>query len=304
MTRADHKTRFTQLLNRMEVRFVAGVYKALRGQYLKVIADIRTYGIDQARANLTYQIMNHQMQPAVLKIYKDAGRYMAGRTLSGLKKFKNKTNRQEKTINHLGDFTNMVNKGAELGGSPTSNDYSIKYNTFGYNDEWVRDIVNFFQMYLLEKAVIAVSNTTRDKILAVLAQATEEGWSNEQIVTALSNLDEIRGRARMIVRTETVRAANFGVLLGADKYDFETEKQWLAIEDSRTRHSHRLVDQQSRDMEDKFSNGLRFPGDPEGSTKETINCRCTLLVNAKRDERGRLIPKQRQTIPSRRFAAA
>lgn len=291
MTRADHKTRFTQLLNRMEVRFVAGVYKALRGQYLKVIADIRNYGIDHARANLTYQVMNHQMQPAVLKIYKDAGRYMAGRTLNGLKKLKNSS-------------LPRAQKGAGLGSGPSSFDYSTKYNTFGYNDEWVRDIVNFFQMYLLEKAVIAVSNTTRDKIIAVLAQATEEGWSNEQIVTALSNLDEIRGRARMIVRTETVRAANFGVLLGADKYDFETEKQWLAIEDNRTRHSHRLVDQQSRDMEDKFSNGLRFPGDPEGSAKETINCRCTLLVNAKRDERGRLIPKQRQTIPSRRFAAA
>jgi SPP1 gp7 family putative phage head morphogenesis protein len=283
MTRNDHKTRFTQLLNRMEARFVGGVYKALRGQYLKVIHDIKNYGIDHARANLNHQIMNHAMQPAVLKIYKDAGRYMAGRTLSGL----NKHNR----ISLNGQ--KEPNKQIQIA-------LNTKYNTFGYNDEWVRDIVNFFQMYLLEKAVIKVSNTTRDKILAVLAEATEEGWSNDQIVQALSNLDEIRGRARMIVRTETVRAANYGVLLGADKYDFETEKQWLAIEDNRTRHSHRTVDGQAREMDDKFSNGLRFPGDPEGGASEVINCRCTLLVNAKRDQRGRLIPKER----SRQMVAA
>lgn len=39
---------------------------------------------------------------------------------------------------------------------------------------------------------------------------------------------------------------------------------------------------------------LEFPGDPNGSPENTINCRCFSEVVAKRDDNGRLIPKVEQ----------
>ena len=35
------------------------------------------------------------------------------------------------------------------------------------------------------------------------------------------------------------------------------------------------------DVEEKFSNGLMYPGDPNGMAKEVVNCRCALLQRAK-----------------------
>ena len=52
-------------------------------------------------------------------------------------------------------------------------------------------------------------------------------------------------------------------------------KQWDAAMDKRTRDSHARVDGEIRELDEKFSNGLRFPGDPLGSAAEVVNCRCT-----------------------------
>lgn len=58
-------------------------------------------------------------------------------------------------------------------------------------------------------------------------------------------------------------------------------KQWDAVLDGRTRDSHRRVDGEIRELDEKFSNGLMFPGDPSGSAAEVINCRCTSNTRAK-----------------------
>jgi len=58
-------------------------------------------------------------------------------------------------------------------------------------------------------------------------------------------------------------------------------KQWDSTLDSRTRESHAIVDGEIRELDEKFSNGLMFPGDPSGGAAEVINCRCALLQRAK-----------------------
>lgn len=58
-------------------------------------------------------------------------------------------------------------------------------------------------------------------------------------------------------------------------------KQWDSTLDGRTRDSHRVVDGEIRELDKKFSNGLRFPGDPWGGVAEVVNCRCALLQRAK-----------------------
>lgn len=58
-------------------------------------------------------------------------------------------------------------------------------------------------------------------------------------------------------------------------------KQWDATLDGRTRDSHRRVDGEIRELDEKFSNGLMFPGDPSGGAAEVVNCRCTSNTRAR-----------------------
>ena len=58
-------------------------------------------------------------------------------------------------------------------------------------------------------------------------------------------------------------------------------KQWDAALDGRTRESHRRGDGEIRELDEKFSNGLMFPGDPNGGAAEVVNCRCTSNTRAR-----------------------
>ena len=56
----------------------------------------------------------------------------------------------------------------------------------------------------------------------------------------------------------------------------EVQKEWMATLDSRTRESHRNLDGERRELDERFSNGLMYPG-ASGSAKEVYNCRCTMV---------------------------
>lgn len=58
-------------------------------------------------------------------------------------------------------------------------------------------------------------------------------------------------------------------------------KQWDSTLDAKTRTSHQKVDGEVRELDKPFSNGLMFPGDPDGGAAEVINCRCALLQRGK-----------------------
>ena len=61
----------------------------------------------------------------------------------------------------------------------------------------------------------------------------------------------------------------------------ELLKVWLATPDSRVRDSHARLDGEERKTDDEFSNGCRYPGDPNGEPEEVWNCRCTLISQVK-----------------------
>ncbi len=47
---------------------------------------------------------------------------------------------------------------------------------------------------------------------------------------------------------------------------------------SRTRHTHRQLDGERREVGRAFSSGCRYPGDPQVRGFEIYNCRCTLVA--------------------------
>lgn len=81
-------------------------------------------------------------------------------------------------------------------------------------------------------------------------------------------------------RTAVTSAENGGRM---DTYDaaeamgIRLQKEWMATHDTRTRESHGRIDGERVDKNAAFSNGCRYPGDPNGAPEEVYNCRCTMV---------------------------
>ncbi len=87
--------------------------------------------------------------------------------------------------------------------------------------------------------------------------------------------------ATRTARTMTTGAGNAGredSYLRAQNMGIALHQKWIAALDGRTRHSHRELDGEVQEVGKLFSNGLRFPGDPNGPPAEICNCRCTLIA--------------------------
>ena len=90
-----------------------------------------------------------------------------------------------------------------------------------------------------------------------------------------------RDSAIRTARTAVTGAQNAGRMdsyAAAEKMGIKLKKEWLATLDARTRHSHAMLDGEQVAQDKKFSNGCRFPGDPQGPPWEIYNCRCTLVA--------------------------
>ena len=263
MTRSQRNqftTQWKKTLLAIEKRYIGRIYKALKDQLQGVVDDVRVGGIEYARRRLSSLQFNVGMTQTIQDMHRSVGLMMARRTYNNLQK------------------APMVQKA-----------------TIGMSQEWVDAIIEYFRLHLLE-SVESISNTTRKHVLEVLETGFQRGWSFEEIAAAINRREYIGYRAEVIVRTESVRAANYGVQKGAESYEYEVVKEWVAIRDDRTRHSHRLINEQQRDLGDKFSNGLMFPGDPNGSAAEVVNCRCTQVIEPLRDKQGKLIPKPQPSL--------
>lgn len=91
-------------------------------------------------------------------------------------------------------------------------------------------------------------------------------------------------RAMRIARTEGGRISNesaYDASIAAKEKGADVLKSWDAALDGRTRESHRRVDGEIRELDEKFSNGMMHPSDPAGGAAEVVNCRCALLQRAK-----------------------
>ena len=147
-----------------------------------------------------------------------------------------------------------------------------------YNSQWTNDVLDYFKEHNL-KLVGNITENTRKRILEVLKEGQLKGYGFEKTARMLKADGFTKARALRIVRTETVRATNYGSWLAAFDLGIKVDKQWIATHDSRTRDTHMQIDGQIVEMDGSFRvpNGdeLFLPGDPEAPAAETINCRCT-----------------------------
>ena len=198
---------------------------------------------------------------------------------------------------------------------------AMKLKPIGLLERWT----NFVKIWLRSFAFDLVSTITGnsrnillDIVNRTVQEAMDEGWGNDQTTaTVLARLKDeqylyTEARARRIVRTETTRAANTGHMQGARDLPFEVSKIWVSAKDERTRgltnpmgnhkhdqYDHWQLDGQEVDLETPFRStsalGIEVdaeqPGDETAPAGFTINCRCRVAFEPKRDQDGRLIMK-------------
>lgn len=116
-------------------------------------------------------------------------------------------------------------------------------------------------------------------------QITQGVLLGESIPKIAKRMQDVAGSNRAaavrLARTSTTAAENAGRV---DSYKrakglgINVQQEWMATLDGRTRSSHRKLDREKVEVGEKFSNGCRYPGDPEAPYAETCNCRCTLIA--------------------------
>ena len=121
------------------------------------------------------------------------------------------------------------------------------------------------------------------------SQITQGVLQGESIPDIAKRLMKVVGMNRNVAvrnaRTMMTSAENKGKEDAYDRLEekgIELERQWVSTLDNRTRHSHRLMHGEVKDPETGlYSNGLKYPGDPDGEPEEVYNCRCSEIAFVK-----------------------
>lgn len=125
------------------------------------------------------------------------------------------------------------------------------------------------------ESVVSVLGTLKDDMGKMIAKCIEDGLSVRQTASVIREYYDDRSyqMAMRVARTETASAAGYAQHQTALDLGF-TKKQWISARDARTRDSHSQLDGETRGINERYSNGLMYPGDPSGAAGEVINCRC------------------------------
>ncbi|MDQ0417913.1 HK97 family phage portal protein [Croceifilum oryzae] len=151
--------------------------------------------------------------------------------------------------------------------------FETKEETF---DVWSTEIKKWISLVVGEK-ITQIIQTTLDLVRKVLLEGVMEGEGIPQLAKRLQKVYDgfSSQRAVTIARTEVISASNAASRFAAKQSELELVKEWISTRDSRTRPSHQYLDRERRELDEVYSNGLMFPGDPTGKATETIKCRCT-----------------------------
>lgn len=127
--------------------------------------------------------------------------------------------------------------------------------------------------------VKGITDTSKAVLRAEITAGVEAGESVRDIAKRLRGVGENWSdtRAMLIARTEVASAFNAAHQLSAEQivseFDVQMVKTWRSAGDSRVRPDHREMDGETVPIDQRFSNGLMQPGEP--------NCRCVVTYMAK-----------------------
>lgn len=177
--------------------------------------------------------------------------------------------------------------------SPNTNDVPITL--------W-RSLLNEFLTVRIAGRIAEVEQTTRKRIASLIEKGILEGLGAREVARSIRKDTQFnRNRSLTIARTETVTSANQGRYMSALSSPYVKKKAWLPFADKRTRPTHlAMLDVPFVDMDQLFwlqniktgaLESALYPCDSSLSAGNSINCRCLVVFENKKDENGRLIRK-------------
>lgn len=131
------------------------------------------------------------------------------------------------------------------------------------------------------KRVVGIEQTTRDNIARIISRGISEGRSQVELKKEIqSEMGSTATRAKLIARQETSTALSTGQFdmmksAGATTKTWHHRPQRNPRDGTNGKVDHVSMEGETVGIDQRFSNGLRFPRDPEdGRAEQLINCRC------------------------------
>ena len=138
---------------------------------------------------------------------------------------------------------------------------------------------------LLPKAAVDIPKDkqwNKVNINSAITQGIIQGETTDEIAKRLAAVTDMSKNAAVRnAATMTTSAQNGGRVDSykrAQDMGISLKQRWIATLDGHTRPTHRQCDGEIREVGKKFSNGLLFPGDPNGAPAEVYNCRCVITA--------------------------
>ncbi len=151
-------------------------------------------------------------------------------------------------------------------------------------DTYSSAVEKFTKKWTARKAS-QITATSRAKIERIVREGVSTSMTDREVADKIQ--ERVGGamgdrRALTIARTETHSASQDAAFELIQTTGLDATKEWVAVEDARTREDHSDANGQEVDMHERFTVGddeLMYPGDPSGSPDEIINCRCICVFN-------------------------
>lgn len=181
----------------------------------------------------------------------------------------------------------IVTQGKSLGHDLETKDMSLVDFFAALAQSWIN-------LEPIRRRIQAVSETTRLRIVRIVERGQIGGLTVDDIAKQIAEevpaISRIRGA--LIARTETHGAANYAMHETAKQTGLDLEKEWVSVEDHRTRRigmddefDHMSMTGQKRPMDEPFHMPMRsggvlpimYPGEAGKPGGAVINCRCVAV---------------------------
>lgn len=233
-----------------------------------------------------------------LKVAQVASGEISASDLKKWRQFKNaEIQSQKNMIDALtADLVSADKRAVDMLNGYVTSSYAENFNFATFQIEQATGMSTSFQLYNTSTVTNLLKNPEAP-LLPTVDDAADMAWANSKISSCIAQSvlqgESVQAAAMRLAgvvgmgantavraaRTAMTGAQNLGRLDAgrrAKKMGIELKKQWVATHDERTRYSHRDIDRETVELEEKFSNGCMYPGDPEGEGFEVYNCRCAM----------------------------
>ena len=151
------------------------------------------------------------------------------------------------------------------------------YGFYNYKDFNPFSFDTMFSAMWSAKRATLITATSIVRANSIITAGIGENLTTYDISRNLREVysEDVNYRAMRMARTEVVMSSNSAshYAVGQTGYT-NTKKTWCSAADERVRESHLDMDGETVRINELFSNGLEYPGDPNGDPMETIMCRC------------------------------